>query len=171
MISFDNALAYVLENEGGWSNDPTDAGGCTNYGLTLHDCLLFPEYGIHSCEDLKHIKLDVVKKIYYQLYWRFGLVNNQQVATKIFDIVVNLGLTGGSRVVQRAVNQCNVFVAVDGQWGVQTERAVNRVASEKLLPSLVANLKAYYRKIADNHPAQEKFLDGWLVRAERLPSV
>jgi lysozyme family protein len=32
-MSFDNALRIVLQLEGGYSNDPFDRGGATNYGI------------------------------------------------------------------------------------------------------------------------------------------
>lgn len=169
MSKFDPAISYLLPNEGGWTNDPNDHGGCTNFGLTLADCLLFPEFGIHSCEDLRHISMDIVRKIYYATYWHYGNVADQRVATKIFDTAVNVGVGMGAKIAQRAVNQCGVSCAVDGQWGPKTETAINSAAPDKLLPSLVANLKAYYRKIVDNNPSQAKFLNGWLDRAERLP--
>jgi lysozyme family protein len=35
--SFDAALARLLAHEGGYSNHPSDPGGPTKYGITIHD--------------------------------------------------------------------------------------------------------------------------------------
>jgi lysozyme family protein len=32
--NFDNALGFVLQDEGGFVNDPADPGGMTNLGVT-----------------------------------------------------------------------------------------------------------------------------------------
>jgi lysozyme family protein len=35
--SYDEALRRVLVHEGGYSNHPSDPGGPTNWGITIHD--------------------------------------------------------------------------------------------------------------------------------------
>jgi lysozyme family protein len=35
--SYDAALARVLAHEGGYSNHPSDPGGPSNFGITIHD--------------------------------------------------------------------------------------------------------------------------------------
>ena len=35
--SYDEALKRVLVHEGGYSNHPSDPGGPTNWGITIHD--------------------------------------------------------------------------------------------------------------------------------------
>jgi lysozyme family protein len=35
--NFDEAMRRVLVHEGGYSNHPSDPGGPTNFGITIHD--------------------------------------------------------------------------------------------------------------------------------------
>ena len=35
MSTFEDAIPTILRHEGGFNNDPVDAGGATNYGVSL----------------------------------------------------------------------------------------------------------------------------------------
>ena len=39
--NYDRELAEVLEQEGGYSNDPGDPGGPTKYGITIWDARMY----------------------------------------------------------------------------------------------------------------------------------
>lgn len=41
MSNFDDAFTYTIGNEGGYSNDPNDSGGPTNFGITIGDLSRF----------------------------------------------------------------------------------------------------------------------------------
>lgn len=57
---FDKAIAFVLKWEGGYSYDPDDPGGETNFGITKKS---YPEL------DIKNLTAGQARDIYYRDYW------------------------------------------------------------------------------------------------------
>lgn len=165
---FETAFQYTLSNEGGYTDDPNDHGGCTNYGLTLKDCLEASWLGIQNCEDLKGMTVAQARSVYYQLYWLFGEVGDTRVATKLFDMTVNMG-PHAILLAQRAANNCGVPIPVDGKFGPITKNAINNTDPDKYLAELVDQSLSYYERIVERDPSQVVFLNGWSARAKRLP--
>lgn len=169
MSRFSEAIEYVLENEGGYTNDKQDRGGCTNFGISLNTIVTMPEFGIKNCEDIKTLTREQAKKIYYMVWWKFEYILNQQVATKMFDIFVNLPPGSANRLYQRAANACGAQLKVDGIYGALTEAAINKLDPKAYLMELVDQLHSYYNKVVEARPEQAVFIRGWLQRADRLP--
>lgn len=164
--SFDIALPYVLRHEGGWSDDPVDPGGATNYGITLETAR---RHGILDKAELRAITPEKVAAIYLKDYWRFDLVDDQRVATKLFDMAVNMGPPRAVRLCQMALNDIGASLQVDGQWGPQTRACLNAVTPDHMLLLLSAASADYYRSIVAKRPESVKFLNGWLKRAAEVP--
>ena len=160
------ALPFILRHEGGWSDDPDDPGGATNYGITLATA---QRHGIRTKDELRDITPEQVEEIYRQDYWRFNGLVNQRVATKLFDLAVNLGLASASRMAQEVLNDLGADLSEDGHWGPHTEAALNVAPSERLLDHLCREAADYYQALAAHRPTSEKFLRGWLARAADLP--
>lgn len=166
MASFEEALPWVLSHEGGWSNDPADPGGATNYGITLATA---QKHGIPDAEALKIITPEQVAAIYRSGYWCFSGLVNQAVSTKLLDMAVNLGPYAAIRIVQDVLNAMGADLAEDGHWGSKTEAAANAAPADRLLDHLCRDLADYYLNLASRRPASGKFLKGWLRRAEDRP--
>src|SRR5438105_4862965 len=93
MTKFSDCIDYILAEEGGYTNDPKDHGGCTNMGLTLEDCFIYIQSGTTTCEELKRLTVSSAKIIYRALYWNdnLAMIRDRRVATKMFDCMVNIG--------------------------------------------------------------------------------
>lgn len=167
MADFAAALPYVLRHEGGWSDDPSDPGGATNHGITL---AVAQRHGIATADDLRQITDEKVAEIYRADYWRFDGVNDQRVATKLFDMVVNVGSHAAVHMLQEALNEMGVDLAEDGQWGPNTEAVVNASSPDKVLEMLCDEAEEHYRALVAKKPELGKFLHGWLVRAAEVPA-
>lgn len=90
--NFEKALELTLKYEGGYTNDPYDPGGPTNYGITI--ATLSHELGRKATvKDVKNISMNVVKDIYKKKYW--NLVDGDSLPAGVdllaFDIAVNSG--------------------------------------------------------------------------------
>jgi lysozyme family protein len=168
MAVFEPALAWMLPHEGGWSNDPDDPGGATNYGVTLTTA---QRHGVPDKEALRTISMDQVANIYRQDYWVWEGVDDQRVATKLFDLGVNLGVRSAVRLLQDGLNTLGAFLETDGRLGPQTLMAANSVAPEKLLQVLCLEAAQHYQAIVANRPVSQKFLKGWLTRAAAVPPI
>ena len=167
MARFEISLPFILANEGGYVNHPNDRGGPTNFGITQKTARAHGYAG-----DMRAIPMPVVEKIYREGFWRFCNVNSQEVATKIFDMCVNFGLSAGTRLAQRMLNIYHgAGLEVDGKFGPLTTAAMNRAAPpEAVLKGLASVSEARYRDIVFKDPSQQVFLRGWLNRAAKLPT-
>lgn len=141
MASFDAAMEWVAPNEGGWTNSVNDKGGPTMLGLTLE---LAKKYGIKDEDELRVVSREKVEDIFKAEFWRFDRVNSQPVATKVFDCCVNMGLGGGVKVLQVALNRCGSRVSVDGGFGPMTLASTNTVPDDRLMPALCEAQAAHY---------------------------
>jgi hypothetical protein len=83
--SFDKALSFVLSWEGGYSNDPNDAGGETNFGISKR---AYPN------EDIKNMTMDRAMEIYRNDYWNACNCDDlpYPLDMVIFDTAVNMGV-------------------------------------------------------------------------------
>lgn len=167
MAYFEQALPFVLKHEGGWSDDPDDPGGATNQGITLATA---QRYGIETKEALKAITPEQVASIYRSGYWRFNGLTSQAVATKLFDMSVNMGLRTAVRIAQDCVNGIGASLIADGSFGPITENTINAVAPDRMLDLLCKASAEHYHNIVEVRPASQKFLRGWLARAAEVPA-
>jgi lysozyme family protein len=142
------------------------------HGITLAKA---QRHGVATAEDLRQITDEKVAEIYQQDYFRFyeGL-DDSRVATKIFDLAVNMQDVGSHgpaiRIVQEALNALGAGLDVDGCWGPQTEASVNAANPVQLLAQLCQEAADHYRAIVAAHPERGKFLHGWLNRAAEVPA-
>lgn len=112
--------------EGGFVNDPADAGGATNKGVTIGTFRQF--YGKDATvEQLKNITdaqwMHIFKKGYWDR-WKADEINSQKIA----DILV--GWVWGSGVYGIKIPQRILGVKEDGIVGQKTLQAVNFADSD-----------------------------------------
>lgn len=154
---FEFAVNYVIANEGGYSNHPDDRGGSTQWGITHTTA---GNYGF----DFDNLTLAEAKTIYRDGYWRFGGIRDRRLAAKCLDVVVNFGLAGGVRVLQRACG-----AEVDGLYGPQTEQMLTNPPTDEMLERIATAAADRYVDIVRDSPTQLVFLKGWLRRAIKTP--
>lgn len=175
MADFTTAINIILKHEGGWANNPNDPGGATNWGISLRWLkTVQPDADISTIRGMPQTKAIDLYRRYFWDPWPYGLIMNQQVATKVLDMAVNMGPPSfrptdrpwAHIILQRAVNDCNGNdVVEDGIFGPQTLEAINRANSLQLLGKLISEQSDYYRRIAEQNPKLKGFLPGWLARA------
>lgn len=168
----------VLKYEGGYVNDPLDMGGETNMGITKATL----EKAKNACivdrkVTVKTLKKSDAEKIYKAYYWDKMYCNDYEspIDHIIFDTVVNHGIKGGSRIVQRAVNSMNIngiTLVVDGIFGKLSREAIDRICAlgdtKDLAKMILIKRKSYYDDIIASKPAQAKFRRGWYNRLNNL---
>ena len=151
MADFNVAVEKVLEREGEYVNDPTDSGGETKYGISKR---AFPAIEIAS------LTLQQAHDIYREVYWRFESVASQDVANKLLDMAVNMGLSQAVRLAQNILG-----VNIDGQFGVKSLWAANHIDADLFLQELRVASAVHYAKIVARDSSQLRFLVGWMRRA------
>lgn len=189
--TFDQAIPVVLTHEGGWVDNPADAGRETNFGIssliiarekiTAEDLGLDPATPMPTLDDkgavatyqpgyLKPMTVDAAKGIYKRLFWdryKYEQIDDQTVATKIFDACVNMGQGHAHPLAQAAANDCNGWpgIAQDGVLGPASMAAINTSKPVEFIQVYADRLAGYYQAIVSKHPSQRVFLRNWLKRA------
>lgn len=157
MASFDVAIVYVLKNEGGYTHNPADRGGPTNFGITEKEARAHGYTG-----DMRNFPLDQAKNIYKQDYWKFDGIASQKVATKLLDMAVNMGLVTTVKTAQLIVG-----TTPDGIMGAKTIAAIN--SRSTMLTDLMFMCVRRYAHIVGADHSQAAFIVGWIERALKMP--
>ncbi|MGE3064751.1 MAG: TIGR02594 family protein [Hyphomicrobiaceae bacterium] len=164
---FARALAHVLEMEGGWTDDPYDPGGPTNFGITLATYAGFTSAPLNSPSaaaalkaELKKIPQSVVCQIYLERYWRPSCAARLPPALALmhFDAGVNHGVAGAARMLQEAVG-----AAIDGDIGPLTLAAAAARPPVAALTAYADIRRRRYRALSTFW----RFGRGWLARVDR----
>lgn len=162
MSNFDAAVALVFEHEKGYVDDPLDAGGPTNFGITI--ATLSAYFG-HAAtpDDVKNLMPETARAVYRKLFWdRFGLeaISSPALAVVLFDQTVLCGAHTAIGRLQTALET----VAVTGTLGPQTLAACASANTNQLILSFLrASAKAHIENVK-KRPAQIRFLGGWIDR-------
>jgi lysozyme family protein len=158
MAHFSGAFAHTIGEEGGYVNDPVDAGGETKWGICKRD---------HPQLDIPNLSRDDAKEIYRKEYWRYDGLSSQAIANKVFDLAVNCGFDASHRMLQKALCALGRMVTVDGKFGDKTLYAANGMPEQDLLDAIRTEAVEHYKGLVRRKPSQIRFLDGWLERAKR----
>ena len=157
---FLNAVEATLSHEGGYSNDPYDRGGETNFGISKR---AYPKI------DIKNLTREQAIAIYHADYWLKLQCDSlpTTINAKVFDIGVNSGLHRAVTLLQVALNAYNGNAAlkIDGAMGQKTIGAASLAVSTLLLRFLNATQAGFYTGLVGARPNQERFINGWLKRA------
>lgn len=150
-MDFDQALARLLQHEGGYSNDPNDAGGETNLGISRR---------AYPGEDIKGMTRERAALIYRRDYWGPAGCDAAPDALRfeLFDMAVNAGVGAAVRALQLAVG-----ANADGVLGPQTLLKLQSANAAWVLRRFQgARLLAYTK--AKSWP---NFGAGWVARVAR----
>lgn len=172
----DALIDEVIGREGGYSNHPADRGGPTRWGVTEQ---VARAYGYKG--DMRDFPRSIAAIIYKARYWAGpGLDRVAEVypalAAELFDTGVNMGSAVAVGFLQRALNVLNRSardypdLVADGRSGSITIAALNAfkavrgAAGELVLIRAVEALQGErYLHLAEQRPANEAFLYGWLA--------
>jgi lysozyme family protein len=147
---FRYAVEEVLRSEGGYSNDPRDPGGETNFGISKR---AYPSL------DIAKLTKDDAVAIYHRDYWLAVKCDQLPPAlgVVVFDAAVNQGVKRAIQMLQSAIG-----VAVDGVIGPQTiSRA--KLAPKTALIAFTTERILHYAGL----PAFKTYGKGWVSRAIR----
>jgi len=164
LSTFERGLELVLRAEGGYVDDPDDAGGATNYGITQKTFDGWNELRGSRSRPVKEITKIEVAAIYRESYWKAGRCDElpERLAIAHFDAMVNHRPTDAAKVLQRALG-----VIPDGIIGPKTIAAA-RVSGPEVLENWYWHRARLYCDLVETRPVNVKFLRGWILRTLRL---
>lgn len=158
-VNYPKALNYVLRWEGGYSNHPSDPGGPTKYGITIHDVRLYVKRNANA-GDVRNLSLAQAKHIYKTKYW--NRVSGDQLPSgldyAVFDYGVNSGIGRSNRILRRLVGLPTNSTVID-QAVID---AVNKRDPDKLIDALLNERERFLRGLR-TFPT---FGKGWMRRTK-----
>lgn len=187
-IIFDKAVNV----EGGYTNNPNDRGGPTNYGVTLRTAQKYQSYLVSTYQwngDMRNFTQPMASYVYDQEFWqKMNLDRVIMLAPLLADILFEAGINFGiSRVViwlQTALDVLNneqryyQDIVIDGGLGAGTLSAIQALITARpqdgmknLLWMISTQASSFYISLAQHNATQEVFESGWQNRARRQYNI
>src|SRR5690349_15669045 len=159
MADFKPAFAFVLQHEDSTRSGKVtvDLGGRTRFGIAEK---FHPDLPEEFFTGLAEDALAEAERIEEREYWvamRLAEVEDQNVANKLFDMAVNMGVRQAAVYAQRAINALvavDARVAEDGVIGPRTLAVINAADPIAYYQLLREFSGAFYRHLAAVNPAQ-----------------
>jgi lysozyme family protein len=167
----------LLDREGGYVDNPADAGGPTCFGITE---AVARAHGYRGA--MRQLPRSEAAAIYERLYWVRPCLDeiatrSEPLAAELFDTGVNMGPAVAITFLQRALTALNrngtdyADLTPDGRVGPATLAALDgffatrgTISGEKVLLRAIEALQGErYLRLAERRPANEAFLYGWLA--------
>lgn len=173
MAMKDKIIEFTIDKfEGHLSNDSADRGGLTSYGITRPFLAWYHHVKPEAInpQELTGMTKQEAMTIYAWAYdqYKVGLLPDD-IQHIYWDMCVNHGVGNAVKIMQRAVTVLGFNIgAIDGQLGFNTNKALHDADAKDhnaLIRSIVFNRISFYKKIVINDPSQERFLQGWINRA------
>lgn len=167
-MSFAAAVAFILEREGGYVDDPKDRGGATKYGIT-HGTLARARGAPVTKADVQALRITEAVGIYEEHYWKASSAHVlddlglHRLAICHVDAAVNHGSARAIKLLQATVG-----VKADGVFGPLTRAAVLGANEDEAIAEYLRRRAAYFRAIVAHDDSQAKFLVGWLARCRHV---
>jgi lysozyme family protein len=180
-VSIDSLIDGVIGREGRYSNNPSDPGGATMWGITERVARANGYGG-----PMKDMPREVAKNIYFARYVQqpgFASIipMSERIAEELIDTGVNMGPPIAATMLQRSLNALNgqgkyyPDINVDADVGPATIAALKAYLAKRtgggekvLLEALNCLQGERYIEIAEKRPASEDFVYGWLANRVAL---
>lgn len=184
MTKFERCQLFVLEWEGGLTDDAADSGGLTKYGVSwaylkdmeksrpsvLRDILGSSTVTRQTIKGLTQAQAGALFKF---SFWDPFQLDDQPLSVCLcaYDMNVNHGAFNAMKIVQRA---CNVLpsvmpkLSVDGRFGPKTRAAMRRLECPDGIAAVAMKRQAFYDAIVANRPSQKVFINGWTRRCSAM---
>lgn len=144
-MDFLTAINRILGLEGGYSNDPKDPGGETNWGISKRS---YPNV------DIKNLTRDGAIGIYQRDFWQASDADKMPAALsyQALDFAVNSSPRISIQKLQRALG-----VADDGWWGPVTQAKMQAARQDTLIFLFLAERLEFMTRLS----GWTRFGAGW----------
>lgn len=182
---FELFVISSIDNEGGLvtgakAKKIKDAGGATNYGISLRFLRKIGlndgdinKDGVVDEKDILILDYDGVKKIYFKYFWNnyYQSLASIELAFRIFDFGIMSGPNFAVKLAQRQFNNYvkQKLLVEDGSFGNKTLSAlnglhpvINKSFGQLILDDYVLAFKIFLKEL--NKP---QFIKGWLNRLSK----
>ena len=163
-------IPFLIKWEGGYVNDPLDRGGETNRGITWKTfySLSNKVLGVPASKE-RFIALNKHEAgLFIKHFWDKATYNNSINNQAVAEVLTTWNWGSGYyglKEYQRMLNEeFNQNLVIDGNIGPATVKASNSINPKKIYAKALEWRKAFFEKLAQRDPSQQRFLKGWLNR-------
>jgi lysozyme family protein len=159
--NFSQCLHVVLREEGGYTNDPNDPGGATNFGITIADLREWRGHDV-TPDDVKNMTKAEALEIYRAKYWNPMQCGDlpDGIDLEVFDFGVNAGIRTSVKMLQLVIG-----VTQDGSVGPITLNAAKAANARSVIQAFSQHRLDYYRSLTGEWP---HFGAGWTNRTNSV---
>lgn len=155
---------HILEFEGGYVNDPSDNGGCTNSGVTLSTFKKVLNKPNATCNDLKKMTRSQWEAI-VEYFWKninADKIKNESIANLLVDWHWGSGSWG--------VKYANEVLCKESEFKLTQNSIdiINKYPNKKVLFNKFWKKRKWHFIALSKKPGQAKYLKGWLRRLDNL---
>jgi lysozyme family protein len=158
--TYEKAIAQVFRDEGGYTNEATDPGGPTNWGITIHDARQYWKADA-TAEDVRNMPKSVAQDIYRKHYAdpiSYDLLP-AGVDYSVLDYAINSGISRSVKTLQAITSS-----KVDGIMGPNTLMAVSKKDPKAVVEEIWNSRLAFDKSLTHLWPVYGK---GWTNRINR----
>lgn len=174
---FDNAIEFVLIQEGKFSNNKSDPGGATNYGISLR---LLRSLGVDidmdgdtDIDDIIHMTKNDAKKIYKKEWWdkyHYQQIDDKQFQRMILSLSVNMGAKNAHKIIQKSLNEIpkpkdRILLVVNGNLSPACIHQLNDITRPEIKAlfkiKVQKNAIDMYESFVKRNEHLRIFLKGW----------
>ena len=168
MDYLDQSLDWLLEEEGGWSNHPSDRGGATMYGITQSTYNAWRKKKGRPAQPVRLVSKEEAKELYNEEYWKAASCDKLPwpINYLTFDAAVNSGVKRAKQWLQTGLH-CQPDGIV-GQATIQAAEQAVATGNTSALLGIVDARTVFLARLVQSQPSQAAFLLGWWRRTERL---
>ncbi len=169
---FKNAIKYILDVEGGYSDYNSSTGDPrTNLGIIQSEYDKYRSSKGLPAQSVKNISQDEAEEIYFVNYWIPTGCEQiykylPKTAITIFDFAVNSGLGGASSVVASALD------IPKGRFDNSMINSIiqigTNIGDDMMFKNLVARRRINYKEIIKRKPQKAVYGPGWQNRLDKL---
>lgn len=164
--AIDDLISRVIQREGGFVNNPADAGGATKYGITKATLTGWRKSYV-SDSDVEAMTEEEARAIYRAVYFDrpgFGAITYPPLLEFLFDFGVNSGPAAATKALQAALG-----VDADGVFGPISRAALGRCTNlQALFYRLKCERYELLLRFIGRDPAQAQFAAGWANRLDQF---
>lgn len=146
--NFNQSFKYLLQDEGGYTNDKSDSGGATNLGITIGDYRKYIKKDATPA-DVKTLTVAQAQGIYKSKYW--DALSCDDLPSGVDNTAFNYGVLAGI-----------------GRPRADLVKFKGITDPDKLIDAICDEMKAFLIDLAARRPKDQKFKKGWVARVDRL---
>lgn len=160
---FDQSVGYVLKSEGGYTNNPSDPGGPTRYGITIYDVRKYLKAHA-TAADVRALTRDQAIDIYRSKYWAELCVRADDLAPGLDYKTFSYGVLAGTARVGKVLRS---IIGLPAKQCTVTDGVVAALKTHNgpsLIKAMSAEQRQFFDALVARRPASATFLRGWLNR-------